>query len=342
LSLLHRTPVFSLILVSASGCFYDYYVGDFYTGKPPDMPDAMITLMCPTWTCVEHVTIPTGEYADLATCYSWSSNGGWQGIIPNALSNCNPEDSEPCLVQTRVDLGMDGSTGDCPSDCMVGSPGDVVDDECCYEAGEEVEMAASVNWSDGEDLVEELLDRCGVSAEIEVVCEAEEAEATALSAPQCPVSAVAQTPGADYVVEVEVARSYVTVHTSTGHDTVPLTGMGAVGSGPAEFLSAVVDATQTLDLGSDDYSEWRFWFTADISMNTNASSFVVPHAQGYQIKGRGRDNGYWASAVVLPMANATGQFNAGTGRWQLNYASSFPGGWVQMHLEGPYYGTSSP
>jgi hypothetical protein len=298
---------------------------------------------CPQWDCVESVYVPLDEMPAFFACLGYDAETGeWENSPPLWMTCADPLIEEDCTIQTEMTT-VEGETGDCETGCAEGEAEDSPADECCFEAGETSEIEE--HFLEGElgaaNEIIELLSACEVEAVKLVECEFVVGEAS-LTTTECPAGAMAQTAGADYAVEVEAARSYVTVHTSTGHDTVPLTGMGAVGAGPAEFLSAIVDATQTLDLGSDDYSNWRFWFTADISMNTNSSSFVVPHAQGYQIKGRGKLNQQWMTMTLGSLANATGQFNAGTGRWQLNYASSFPGGWVQMHLEGPYYGTSSP
>jgi hypothetical protein len=142
-------------------------------------------------------------------------------------------------------------------------------------------------------------------------------------------------------MEADPSLSYVTVRTPGQQDTVPLSGLGVLDTSSTAFLAGMVDATQTLDL-SDDWVGWRLWFGAAIDFNYNAGSFGVPASQGYLIKGRGQKNSEWANATFQPTANAHGHFDSSTGTWELDYYDTFPGGWVELHLEGPYYATSAP
>jgi hypothetical protein len=340
-----KALVFSLLSPPLSGCFLDYTVGE--PGKPPGSEPLEID--CPIWTCVEYIVIAEDNLDELATCYGWvhpegEGEGSWTESPPPGVERCDPETSGDCTVQVHVDLSASGLTDDCPTGCMEGSPGDPVPDECCYVAVEEEDMedALGEDWAYGADVIELLDEDCNVTATKYIECELEVEEEPELSATECPSTSVAQMPAADHIVEVDEAGSYLTVHSSGSQDTVPLSGVGAVGAGPAEFLSAIVDTTETMDLGNDDWHDWRLWFTADIAMNISSGSFTVPYAQGYQIKARGQVNGTKLPAAFEPLANATGQFNNSTGTWYLNYSSTFPGGWVQIHLEGPFYGTSSP
>ena len=118
---------------------------------------------------------------------------------------------------------------------------------------------------------------------------------------------------------------------------MPLSGTAAVSNSPTSFLIAIIDAGDA-DIGSDSWYDWRFWFSAPIDMSVQSGDFVVPYAQGYVIQGRGKKNGDWAQAILDPAANATGTLDAE--EWSLDYHSTFPGGWVQIHLEGPVYATS--
>jgi hypothetical protein len=115
--------------------------------------------------------------------------------------------------------------------------------------------------------------------------------------------------------------------------------MGVLDSGTTEFLSGIVDATETLNLVYN-WSEWRLWFGGDIDFNASMGTFSVPYSQGYQIRGAGKRNASWRNVTFAPTANATGAFNGGTGKWHVDYYDTFTGGWVEVHLEGDYYGIS--
>jgi hypothetical protein len=307
-----------------------------------DVPEPR-DIECPQWICEELLIVQGDDILDMYECLGWTEEYGWGEEEPPLWLSCtNPYAEEPCEITTHL-AGVEGETDDCSTGCAEGTAGSTVDDDCCFEADEQSEMLDHMyeddEWGDGD--VQILLYGCEIFAERVIECEFIGGESE-LSTTECSSPSIAMTPGADYIVEVDEAGSYLTVHSSGSQDTVPLSGVGAVGAGPAEFLSAIVDTTETMDLGNDDWHDWRLWFTADIAMNISSGSFTVPYAQGYQIKARGQVNGTKLPAAFEPLANATGQFNNSTGTWYLNYSSTFPGGWVQIHLEGPFYGTSSP
>lgn len=272
------------------------------------------------------------------------------------------------LINLVVDPNECDSGGLC-CPCGEGAAGDPAPDNCCYDGEEDETFAWHVEheWVYGNDydadidadadadtdadvdtyayqavveLAEQLEEDCGWDAVQEdprdyyfdVECTNAGAAIGVLSEEECPAALAASLEtGAAYILGVNPLYSYVTIHTATDEETVPLSGRGAVGASPSAFLVAIVDAADGAVAGTD-LEDWRFWFSADIDINVSSGNFNVPHSQGYSIDGRGLVDDDWHNVVFNPTTTATGQF--GTNSWYLNYYTTFTGGWVALHLEG--------
>lgn len=336
-----------LWLLVGTGCSTETGVSGPSEEDKQEIP-APWDISCPIWTCVEYVVIPEEELDTLASedCYGWHTEQGWLGGLagaPPEWLQCDPEGGEDCRVQVHVDTSYEGrDLTQCETGCAEGLPGDAVDDDCCYEEDEINEfhdyLLTQLGYSEGP--IQELEDDCGIEATQEIVCEFGEGEPE-LSAEECDPEALARMSSADYVLEVEPLDSYLTVHTASAQDTIALSGLGVAQAGTTEFLAAIVDAQETLQL-SDDYSDWRLWFGADIDFHLASGSFVVPASQGYLVKGRGKKDANWMSASFGPTDNVSGAFDNATGTWHAHYFDTFPGGWVELHLQGPFYASSIP
>jgi hypothetical protein len=144
-------------------------------------------------------------------------------------------------------------------------------------------------------------------------------------------SLVGGAPQPDYFLAVDPEYSYLTVHAPGGQDTVALSGLGGATSDPEGFVWALVDLDDG-SIGSTAFSSWTFWFTEPIEIDVVDGDVTVPHEQAYAVLGGGQQGSHWENAVFEPTVDATG--NLGSTWWDLDYTSTFSGGWIAVHLEG--------
>jgi hypothetical protein len=321
---------------------------------------------CPAWICTEKIVIQAEDMDELADCYGWDETDGWlknqslwgmEGyptppfglVAAGVLGQCDPTQSVDCEYIVYLEF-FDGEQEECP--CEVGVFGELAPYECCYNEGEEEGFADVVdeefNYSTAEE-IQIFIDCEGIDVGSRVDCflddnplnpyynELENGILSEIVIGCATEETLSNVTGAEYLLEVDPAWSFVTVHVGSDEDTVPLAGMGATGSGTEEFLMGIVDATDTLEL-EDDYSNWQFWFDTTIYTSGTPSAFTVP--ADYDIMGAGQVETDWYNVTFEPTEHASGAFNASTGRWYVDFSGEFTGGWAEIHLEGDYNGFS--
>lgn len=315
---------------------------------------AWLKVHCPRLDCAMTYTVSN---EDLVACFGYNEqavppNPQWGNNAPTWISdNCFPNQDVDCEIPGTGQT-PEAESPNCP--CEEGYEGEEVPDpegdtdtdtdiqQCCHDAynspGEDVPVLFDPN------VVAELAQTCGLTLDEPVyVCDDPAPNSGYLQGSptqqECPEGFLgarfAIPPTTDFLMTIDPVNSYLLVTTATESLDVALSGGGATGSSPAEFLFAVAWAEDG-DLGGSDFEDWILFFDNPISVNTSNGTFSMPASLTSIIHGTGMIDDVEKELTVTVGDSATGHLYSETDTWDFHLSDTLGTGGLVLHLEGTY------
>lgn len=283
---------------------------------------------CGEAECSKVYSIDSSQLALLHACYGTET--GWEPFYED-LTGC-PLPGSLGENGCEIELGpTETAVYSCGATCI--SPlqenWEEFVDECCSVESDPLDIP----YSELGDALESAATACGVTLDVPLAsCGYKYGHSPALGE-ECESDDKVNAYGADYLFDIDPSYSYIELHGFNDTELVSVTGSGAIGSGPARFLSAVMWADAGT-LGTHAFSDWMFVLGSPVLFNVSSGAITLPAANEPEFFGRGLDGTALEAFQFHASEDAVGYMNLNNGTWYLDYIETSGSSSVELHLEG--------